>query len=79
MQVRPWSREVVAWLTGAKLKEVAQSASRAHCRQLSCFAAWVRLGAMFEAESSHLDHFIQLAFQLMTSEAEGKLCMMALS
>ena len=61
-----------------KLEEVAPSASQARCRQLHCFAAWVRLGAMFEAETPHLDQFIQLAFQLTTSENEGKLCMVRL-
>lgn len=66
---------MIAWLTQVKLEELAPSASQARCRQLNCFAAWVRLGAIFEAETPHLDQLIQLAFQLTTSENEGTLCL----
>ncbi|KAL0028373.1 hypothetical protein WJX77_002612 [Trebouxia sp. C0004] len=66
-RVRPWSQEVITWLTQVKLEELAPSASQAQCRQLNCFAAWVRLGAIFEAETHHLDQLIGLAFQLTTS------------
>ncbi|DBB07782.1 TPA: Nuclear import receptor [Trebouxia sp. C0006] len=78
-RVRPWSQEVIAWLTQVKLEELASSASQARCRQLNCFAAWVRLGAIFEAETPRLDQLIQLAFQLITSENEGMLCLACIS
>ncbi len=78
-QVRPWSQEVIAWLTQVKLEELAPSASQARCRRLHCFAAWVRLGAIFEAETPHLDQLIQLAFQLITSKNEGTLCLACIS
>ncbi|KAL0040657.1 hypothetical protein WJX79_000805 [Trebouxia sp. C0005] len=71
-RVRPWSHEVIAWLAQVKLEEWAPSASQAQCRQLNCFAAWVRLGALFEAEMPHLDQLIGLAFQFTTSENEDE-------
>lgn len=70
---------MIAWLTQVKLEELAPSASQARCRQLNCFAAWVRLGAIFEAETPHLDQLIQLAFQLTTSKNEGTLCLACIS
>jgi hypothetical protein len=70
---------VIAWLTQVKLEELAPSASQAQCRKLNCFAAWVRLGAIFEAETPHLDQLIQLAFQLTTSENAGTLCLACIS
>lgn len=73
MQVRPWSRDVIGWLVNVQLADIASSVSQARCRQLSCFAAWVRLGAIFEAESAQLDQLIQLAFQCTTSPNAGKL------
>ncbi|KAL3139646.1 Nuclear import receptor [Trebouxia sp. C0009 RCD-2024] len=67
-RVRPWSRDVIGWLVNVQLADIAPSDSQAQCRQLSCFAAWVRLGAIFEAESAQLDQLIQLAFQCTTSQ-----------
>lgn len=75
LQVRPWSHDVIAWLMNVHLAEIAPSASQARCRQLTCFAAWVRLGAIFEAEAAQLDKLIQLAFQCSLSLDAGKLCM----
>lgn len=72
MQVRPWSHDVIAWLVNLQLPEIAPSVSQAQCRQLNCFAAWVRLGSIFEAESAQLDQLIQLAFQCTTSQNAGK-------
>ncbi len=67
---------MVQWLTQVRLEDLASSASQARCRQLNCFAAWVRLGAIFEADQLQLDQLIHLAFQFTTSQNEGKLCMM---
>ena len=69
--MRPWSQEVVAWLTQVKPEEVASSGRQGRCRQLRCFAAWVRLGAIFEADPSQVNQLIQLAFQLTTNDDEG--------
>lgn len=75
LQVRPWSHDVIAWLTQLQLSDVATSLSQGRCRQLDCFAAWVRLGAMFQAEPAQLDQLVELAFRCTMSQNEGQLCM----
>ena len=71
MQVRAWCHDVIAWLAHVKPEDLASSASQGSCRQLSCFAAWVRLGAVFEADQSQIHRLVQLAFHLTTSQDEG--------
>ena len=71
MQVRGWSQEVLSWLQEVQPGQLADANGRGQCRRLTCFAAWVRVGALFEVEAVHVNNFIELAFQLCTSHDEG--------
>ena len=75
VQVRGWSGDVLAWLNSVKPEQVASSTGQGNCRMLACFAAWVKLGALFEVEGALTSKFIDLAFQLCASQSEGKGCM----
>lgn len=73
MQVRGWSQEVLSWLQEVQPDQLADANGRGQCCRLACFAAWVRVGALFEVEAAYVNNFIELAFQLCTSPSEGTL------
>lgn len=77
--MRSWSQDVIAWLGQLQAEEgvsrqgqgQGQGAGQGPSRLLACFAAWVRLGCLFETDPVHTAPFIDLAFQLCTSQNEG--------
>ena len=63
---------MLAWLSSIQPDQVAASTGQGNCRMLACFAAWVKLGALFEVEPAVSNRFIHLAFQLCASQSEGE-------